>query len=162
MGTCTFHFRQPRAMEFSPDSWFCHRGQRYPIFPLEATLTPPAQLSPSSVGPSFTSPLSSLPVSSNKGWPRSSLSSSFTCPTDDLFSLQPWSPDLHTPTSLPAPTFPHQPCCCLTFSTHSLTHSRKTIILVNTRHENCFLNKWLRSKMLVVILHHSDQMSSMV
>lgn len=126
MGTFTFHIKQPSAMEFSPVSLFSHRGQRYPFHPLQATLTPPAPLSPSSICPSLTFLLSSLPFSSNMGWPLSSLPSSFTCPTDDLFSLQPWSPDLLTPTSSPAPTSPHQPCCCLTFSTHSLKQNYNT------------------------------------
>lgn len=126
MGTFAFKIKQPTAMEFSPLSLFSHRGQRYPFHPLQATLTPPALLSPSSICPSFTFLLSSLPFSSNMGWPLSSLPSSFTCPTDGLFSLQPWSPDLLTPTSSPAPTSPQQPCCCLTFSTHSLKQNYNT------------------------------------
>lgn len=126
MGTFAFHIKQPTAMEFSPVSLFSHRGQRYPFHPLQATLTPPALLSPSSICPSFTFLLSSLPFSSNMGWPLSSLPSSFTCPTDGLFSLQPRSPDLLTSTSSPAPTSPHQPCCCLTFSTHSLKQNYNT------------------------------------
>lgn len=133
MGTFAFHIKQPTAMEFSPVSLFSHRGQRYPFHPLQATLTPPALLSPSSICPSFTFLLSSLPFSSNMGWPLSSLPSSFTCPTmacspcspGPLTSLHPHPHLLPLPLTSPAVAWPSP-----------LTHSSKIIIHVNLLHEN--------------------------
>lgn len=60
-GIFAYNMKQTGVAEFSTVSLLNHWGQQHLSHPLEVSLSPPASLSPSSVCPSFTFLLSSMP-----------------------------------------------------------------------------------------------------